>query len=587
MQQYAAIGDGRSIAIIDPVGTVVWWCVPKLDSPALFDSLLDSRDGGFFELQPVEAFQVDRQYKAESNVLETTFTTSGGVLRVTEALTSTLAGRLPWCEFARRLEVISGTVSIQARIRFATRGDFVSPWIQENENGSIFHVGPVLGMIRTTSNLVVSQESDRAITVEGNLCPGQRAILAIVCGESQPLGIPSTQDIDARIDLSDEAWQTWARGLHYEGPYRNQLVRSALALKLLLFSPSGAIAAAGTTSLPERLGGDRNYDYRFAWVRDAAYTLDAFLRLKQIPEAQAAIAWLIARINEQGVRVCYTLEGQPVPAVSAMNLPGYRDSRPVVTGNAAGTQHQHGVYGDIFQAVSLFTEAGSVLDQNSGAVLSRIADECADRWRQPDSGIWELEDLRHYTMSKISCWHALNRAVKLAERGHLPNTAMTRWARERDRIEAWVNLHCWSEDMQAFASYPNSGGLDASLALAAYFGFPQSERLSLTCTAIQKNLQCGPWVFRYSGAEAQEGAFVCCTFWLAIALASVGRRPEATRLMDETFAALPRGVGILSEMIDVETGDALGNLPQGLSHLALVHALLSIYGPVATSRFHL
>ncbi len=571
------MGDGKSLALIAPDGAVVWWCVPNLDSPPLFDSLLDASGGGFFTLQPIEGFRVDRHYRANSNVLETTFTTASGAVRVTEAMNSTLAGRLPWCELARRIEGVSGTVRMRARLVFGTRAETVSPWIQENRNGTIFHVGPVLGMVRASSNLRTMEESDRSITLEGTFHAGEHGLIAIVAGEAQPLGVPDVEDINTRIDLGDEAWQGWAKGLRYEGPYREHLVRSALALKLLLFSPSGAIAAAGTTSLPERIGGKRNYDYRYAWVRDAAYTLDAFLRLNQIPEAQAALAWLVARLGEEGVKVCYCLDGSPVPTVTPLTLPGYQGSQPVVTGNSAGAQHQHGVYGDIFQAASLFVQGGSVLDQSTASILSKIADECADRWHQKDSGLWELEELEHYTMSKISCWQALYRAVQLAEMGHLPSTCIPRWSRERDRIEVWVNEHCWSEKKQAYTFYAGSDRLDASLTLAAYFGFTQKERLSLTCTALQKDLQHGPWVYRYSGAEKQEGAFLTCTFWLAIALAKLGRQDEATSLMDEAFARLPAGVGILSEMIDVKTGDALGNLPQGLSHLAVVHALLSIY----------
>ena len=571
------MGNGKSLALLAPDGAVVWWCVPNLDSPPLFDSLLDSDNGGFFTLQPVEVFRVDRHYRENSNVLETTFTTASGVVCVTEAINSTLAGWLPWCELARRIKVISGSVRMRVRLVFGTRAEMVSPWLQQNENGTIFHVGPVLGLLRATSNMHTMEENDRSIMLEGTLHTGECGLVAIVAGEAQPLGVPNVEDIDKRIDLSDEAWQTWTKGLRYDGPYREQMVRSALALKLLLFSPSGAIAAAGTTSLPERIGGKRNYDYRYAWVRDAAYTLDAFLRLNQIPEAQAALAWLIARLDEHGVKVCYCLDGSPVPPVKPVNLPGYEGSKPVVTGNAAGAQHQHGVYGDIFQAASLFVEGGSVLDQGTASILARIADECADRWHQKDSGIWELEELQHYTMSKISCWQALFRAVQLAEKGHLPSNGIPRWSRERDRIEVWVNDHCWSEKKQAYTFYAGSDRLDASLTLAAYFGFTQPERLSLTCKALRKELQHGPWLYRFSDAEKQEGAFLACTFWLATALAKLGLQDEATSLIDEAFAQLPTGTGILSEMVDVKTGGALGNVPQGLSHLAVVHALLSIY----------
>ena len=288
---------------------------------------------------------------------------------------------------------------------------------------------------------------------------------------------------------------------------------------------------------------------------------------------------MIARLAEEGIKVCYTLDGKDVPPVTRSTLPGYEGSQPVVTGNAAGTQHQHGIFGDIFQAASLFVEAGGVLDQQSAFTLSRIADQCADRWREPDSGIWELEELQHYTMSKVSCWQALFRAVQLAEKGHLPSTCIPRWSRERDRIVSWVDAHCWSKKKQAYSFYAGSDRLDASLTLAVYFGFPRKERLSLTCSAIQEELQRGPWVYRYSGAEKKEGAFLCCTFWLAIALDQLMRRNEAITLMEEALAKLPAGVGILSEMIDVDSGNALGNpaaRPQSLSGGACIALYLPI-----------
>ena len=273
---------------------MVWWCVPNLDSQPLFDSLLDSREGGFFTLQPVDPFHVERHYRPNSNVLETTFTTADGMARVTEAMNSTLAGRLPWSEFARRIQVVAGTVRMRARIVFGTRANTVSPWIQQNENGTIFHVGPVLGVLRVTPNLRTLEESDRAMTIEGTLHAGERGLIAIIAGESQPLGLPSTDDIDTRIDLGDQAWQTWTKGLRYQGPFREQLVRSALVLKLLWFSPSGAIAAAGTTSLPERLGGELNYDYRYAWVRDAAYFTRCLSETRPDPRS-ASVPGLVDR----------------------------------------------------------------------------------------------------------------------------------------------------------------------------------------------------------------------------------------------------------------------------------------------------
>ena len=579
LADYAALGDGRSVALVASDGTIAWWCVPSIDSAPLFDSLIDPARGGFFRLQPVGPFEVERRYLKDSNVLETTFTTPSGVARLTESMNSTLAGRLPWCELARRIEVLSGTVTLRTSLVFGTRADTISPWLQPNRNGCIFHAGPVIGLLRVTPNVRIHLEEDRAIEAEMSLLAGERAVIAIVAGEDEPLGVPPMPDIDARIELSDQAWRNWAEGLRVQGPYAKAVRRSALVLKLLLFSPSGAIAAAATTSLPERIGGDKNYDYRYAWVRDAAYAVNAFLRLGVVPESKAAFTWLIQQLGRTGARVCFTLAGGEVPEVEPLALAGYRGSQPVVTGNRAAKQHQHGIYGDIFETAALFVRGGNILDQRSATILSALADECADRWRQKDCGMWELEEPRHYTMSKISAWQALARAVELAHNGHLPSTCVPRWQRERDRIVAWVSEHCWSERQQAYTFFPGTDRLDASLALAARFGFDGKERLASTCDAIRRELGRGPYLYRYSGAEHEEGAFLACSFWLVEGLASLGRREEARSLLDGVLGAITPGVGIFSEMVDVDSGAYLGNLPQGLSHLALIHAVCSLENP--------
>ena len=577
LQDYAAVGDGRSVAVIGLDGAVCWWCVPNMDSHPLLDSLLDASAGGSFTLEPTEEYRASHVYREDSNVLETTFTTSAGVVRVIDSMNSSLAGRLPWCELARRIEVLSGEVSIRASLMCGTRSGTVSPWLEKNANSAIFHVGDVLGMLRSSPNVQIVEEGDCRIVAEATLRDGERAVLAIVAGENQPLGVPSIEDIDKRIDLSDQAWRAWASGLKYDGPHRDSVRRSALALKLLLFSASGAIAAAATTSLPERIGGKKNYDYRYAWVRDASYTLHAFLWLGQVPESQAAIAWLLARLGESGAKVCFRMNGHPVPPVSEIELPGYRNSQPVLTGNAAGSQHQHGIYGDIFEAVSQFIKSGNILDETSAATLVSLANECADRWRQTDSGMWELEEKQNYTMSKISAWQALNRAVELANDGHLPAMCVPRWSRERDRIAIWVDDHCWSKSEEAYSFFPGTKRLDASIALAVRFGFPNVQRLSATVDAIRKRLANGPWVYRYSGAEKEEGAFIACTFWLVEAYATLNRKTEAIELLEEALRRINILTANMTEMIDVKSGELLGNLPQGLSYLALIHAVLSVY----------
>jgi GH15 family glucan-1,4-alpha-glucosidase len=578
LQDYAALGDGRSVALVAPDGAVAWWCVPSMDSPPLFSRLLNPM-GGFFQLRPDGDFSLERHYLRDSNVLETIFTTPGGRARLLESLNSSMAGRLPWSELARRIEVLSGSVSFRIRIVFGTRDDTASPWLQPNRNGCIFHVGPVLGLFRYTPNVRITEEEDRSIAAEVTLRQGERATLAILAGENEPLGVPPIEEIDARIDTSDQAWKGWADGLRYDGPHRDAVRRSGLALKLLLYSPSGAVAAAATTSLPERIGGNKNYDYRFAWMRDAAYTVNAFLRIGAMPESKAAFTWLMHRLAEHGPRVLYTLSGRL--ALEAQDLPevaGYRGSRPVRIGNVASKQHQHGIYGDIFETAALFVGGGNVLDQRSAKVLSDLADECADRWRQKDAGIWELEEAQHYTMSKISAWQALARAVELAEQDHLPSTCVPRWRRERDRIAAWIDEHCWSETRRAYVFYAGTERLDASLALAVRFGFDGKEKLSSTLDAIRAELGRGPFLYRYSGADQEEGTFLACSFWLVEALAILGRQEEAERMFQDAMARIAPGTGTMSEMVDPATGDHLGNTPQGLSHLALIHAACTLRG---------
>lgn len=572
LEDYGALGDGRSVALSGADGSIDWWCVPNLDSPPLFDRLLDPEEGGRFTVTPVEAFAVERRYLRDSNVLETIFTTAGGRAKLTESLNSGTAGRLPWAELARRVEGLDGTVAFAVEMRPGRRANGASPYQSTIGRHAVFHVGSVLGLFLHTDGFV-AHHADEGVHGILTVAHGQREVLAIVAGEGEPLVVPGLADIDDRITVSDGEWRDWSARIAYTGEHRAAFIRSVLALKLLLFSPSGAIAAAATTSVPEGIGGAKNYDYRYAWIRDAGYTIKAFLTAGAQAEAKAAFTWLLKRLTEHDARVCYTLGGELVPELTEIDLPGYRGSTPVQVGNAATDQHQHGIYGDIFETASCFVGCGNILDPASAELLSHLADQCADAWRKKDAGIWELEEPQHYTMSKISCWQALARAVELADAGQLPTTCRDRWARERDRIAAWIEEHCWSEKKQAFVFHPGSEKLDASLALAVRFGFDGREKLERTLDAIDAELGAGPYHYRYSGVDAEEGCFLACTFWMIEARAALGQRVRAEAAFRAITTALDRGVGIMTEMADPRTGAFLGNLPQGLSHLAHVMAL--------------
>lgn len=400
----------------------------------------------------------------------------------------------------------------------------------------------------------------------------------MLASSREPLILPTLAAIDARIDRSDQSWREWAERLTIPPLYAADLRRSALALKLLLFSPTGAIAAAATTSLPERICGDKNYDYRYAWVRDAAYTIKAFLHVGATEEAKAAFSWITATVQRHGeLRVMYRLDGALPPSEeTVLDMPGYRGSVPVRTGNRALQQLQLSCYGDLLESASLFVRSGHVLDLDTRRLLGELVDRCADLWRNRDSGIWELDQPEHYTISKIGCWVALDRGIELAALGQVDTSHVERWARQRDRIRDWIDANCWSDAKQSYVLHPGTDRLDASLLLGIPFKFARQDRLSLTRAAIQRELCHGPLVYRMSGMEAEEGTFLACAFWLVEALALEGLHDQAVRQMDALLAVCNLNLGLLHEQMSPDGLQMLGNVPQALSHLALIHAGMAI-----------
>jgi GH15 family glucan-1,4-alpha-glucosidase len=582
LSHYGALGEGRSIALSGEDGSIDWWCVPNMDSPPLFDRLVNPVEGGRFCISPVEPFSIERRYRDGSNVLETVFKTARGRAVMVESLNSGPAGRMPWCELGRRIEGVEGSIEFALDLRFGTRADTCSPYLVERDGRFIFHAGSTLGVVLASDGITFKAVGE-ALEARFTIGAAERKVFALVAGDDEPLVVPNIGEIDIRIDVSDQEWRDWSTRIGYDGERHEPVLRSALALKLLLYSPSGAIAAAATSSLPEKIGGPKNYDYRYAWVRDAGYIIKAFLIIGADAEAKAAFTWLIKRIAEHGARVFYKLDGALPPIDRDVDVPGYRNSQPVRLGNAAASQHQHGIYGDIFEVAFRFVADGNILDDRTAETLERLANECAERWRQKDSGMWELELQRHYTVSKISCWQALNRAVFLAENGHIPMTHSPRWRRERDRIAEWIDGNCWSEAKGAYTAWPGTEDLDAALALAVRFDFDGREKLSRTIDAIDRELGAGPFHYRMSGMAAEEGCFLACSFWIVEAKSLLGRAKDARKAFDALLEKLD-SCGIYPEMIDPNTLDWLGNLPQGFTHLAMIHAATALDGKQEQDR---
>ncbi|MCY7413655.1 MAG: glycoside hydrolase family 15 protein, partial [Salinibacterium sp.] len=403
-----------------------------------------------------------------------------------------------------------------------------------------------------------------------------RHMLVVAGTTDEPLHLPIPDLTEIGLKRTVESWKQWSEDFNYDGPWADALQRSALALKLLIHSPSGAIAAAATTSLPENIRGGKNWDYRFAWVRDVTYTVRALVRFGLREETHEAISWLIRaiRASDSEPNIFYHLDGSLPGAGEIQDLPGWRGIGPVVVGNDAGTQLQLGIFGDLLTAMLEYVEAGNVLDARTRAMLAEVADHVCEVWQQRDSGMWELADQRDYTASKMGCWQALDSAVRLGALGQIDGDPAG-WRVARGQITEWVAEHCWSETSQSYVTYPGSEQLDTAVLLHATSGFDRGPRMSATIDAIRAELGSGVLLYRYTGMEAEEGAFVACSFWMASALACVGRHGEAVELMDE-LVGLANDVGLYSEMIDPSDLSFLGNFPQGLSHLALVNAAITI-----------
>jgi GH15 family glucan-1,4-alpha-glucosidase len=581
IRDYAAIGDGRTVALVGLDGGIDWLCLPDLDSASVFGRLLDSERGGSFALAPVGPYDADQRYLAETNVLETTFRTSEGAVRVTDALTLPGRGLSPYRELVRRVDGIGGEVALRWRV--APRFEYGERLPTFADHGGI----PVAAHGRDALAVLtwdVGGVDVAADAVGGRFTSsaGDSALLVLSVAHEEPLVFPPRHEIEVRLAETIAAWRTWARGRGYAGRWREAVLRSALALKLLVFAPSGAIAAAATTSLPEELGGERNWDYRFSWPRDAAFTLQALLALGCGREARAFFFWLLhaSQLTHPRLQVLYRLNGRADATEREVPLTGYRRSAPVRIGNGAAAQLQLDVYGEVFSAAALFADFAGGLDRDHGKRLAEMADLVCSLWREPDAGIWEVRgEPEHFIQSKMMCAVALDHAVALSERGYLPPANVDTWRGESAAIRELVETVGFSEAKGSYIRAVRDDAVDASLLLAILSGYdrPRSVRLEGTLAAVRRELGRGPLLKRYvgdDGVPGEEGAFLACSFWLVEALARQGRSDEAAALMDD-LVGLANHVGLYAEEIGT-SGAFLGNFPQGLSHLALINAAVAI-----------
>ena len=582
LRSYAVIGDGRTVAMVADDGTIDWLALPDLDSETVFAAALDARLGGCFSLAPTVPYRVERHYLAGTNVLKTTFRTDGGSVDVVDAMTVHGETLGPTRELQRRVRGVTGQVPMAWRVhpRF---GYGQRPTVLQWRGRIPIATSGSDAVALCTFDAGAVQQFDDAISGQFEAREGSQALLALCAAHQEPLVFPSRTELEARFDKTVSTWQAWTATRTVSGRWQEAVTRSALALKLLVHAPTGAVAAAATTSLPEQIGGARNWDYRFCWIRDAAFTLDSLLRLGCAPEAKAYFWWLVhaSQLTHPRLRPLYRLDGGARSIEHDLPLEGYLGSRPVRIGNAAAEQLQLDVYGELMQTAWLYAEAGEEIDADIGKRLAEIADLVCRIWQMPDAGIWEVRSQpAHFTHSKMMCWVALDRADRLAERGIVPDRHRAVWAAQATAIRTFVEQRCYSEQMQSYRRSADSEELDASLLLGLLSGYgdPGAPRWNQTVRAIRRDLGHGPYLFRYTGEDGlagDEGAFVSCSFWLVEALARIGQQDEAARLMDD-LVALSNDVGLYAEEIDPMNAQFLGNLPQGLSHLSLISAATTL-----------
>jgi len=587
---YAIIGDCRSAALVSRAGSIDWLCLPNFSSPSLFGALLSQPDrpsgsdgarGGRFRIGPAVPAHATRRYLPDSNVLETTFRNRDGAVRVVDLLPIPDERQLyPMREVLRLVEGVDGSIPVEFEID--PRPDYgrVSPALQARGpkrwswmwGHECLHV----------SSDVALRPRDTRLVGELVVSAGDRLWCSLGYAKAD-IGVlvPLGDDAQQRLDDTLRWWRTWASRARYGGPYRDHVVRSALTLKALTFALSGAVVAAPSTSLPEWIGGDRNWDYRYCWLRDAALTMRAFVGLGYLDEARAFLDWMLhaTRLTWPELQVMYDVYGRTDLDEGVLDhWQGFCDSRPVRIGNAAHTQLQLDVYGAVCFAAREFVNATGALAEDEARLLRGFGETVCRQWRRPDHGIWEVRGPpRHYTFSKVMCWTALDVLLDLSARGLLTLPPQIRVA--RDELRELIETRGYHAGLGGYSAVLDGDSVDASLLLAGPLGYadPAGERMRATFDRVHERLARNGLLLRYEpgfdGFAAPEGAFGICSFWAIDNLARRGDRDEAHRALRHVLG-FANDVGLFAEEIDPVSGALLGNFPQAYTHVGLINAAL-------------
>jgi GH15 family glucan-1,4-alpha-glucosidase len=592
IEDHALLSDCHSAALVTRDGSVDWLCFPRFDSPSVFGRLLGD-DAGHWSIRPTGEAEVTRRYLDQTMVLETTFRTGQGTAVVVDALAMGTADRghalgagAPHV-LIRQATCTDGDVELE--LDWSPRPEYglVYPLVRSVPGGALAHGGADVLALSSSVPLDVG-DSGAAATV--TLAAGETAAFALHHRSTweAPPRVWREDEIAERLEATLESWRSWS-DLHqsYEGPWRDLVHHSGRVLTALTFRPTGAIVAAATTSLPETEGGERNWDYRFAWVRDASFTLEALWVAACPDEAEEFFAYMTqaaAASVGQGaeLQIMFGIGGEhDLTERELAHLPGWRGSAPVRVGNGAWSQRQLDVYGELLNAAYRLSDVLPELDEATSAFLVALADAAAAKWREADQGIWEIRgEPRHFVYSKLMCWLALDRAVALADR-LAAKERVEGWTRERDEIAREITTRGWSDTANAFTQSFDADDLDASNLMMPLVGFVEADdpRMLATIDAIEERLTDERGlVYRYlaaDGLEGEEGTFLLCTFWLAQAMAASGQPARARAVMDRAVAYV-NDVGLLAEEVHPDGRGLLGNFPQAFSHIGLVNAAWAI-----------
>jgi GH15 family glucan-1,4-alpha-glucosidase len=579
---YALLGDCHSAALVGRNGSIDWACFPSFDSPALFSRILDANRGGSFGVAPEGRFHSTRQYLEDTNVLVTTFSTPTGVLELTDCmpvrpgLAYDLRAGTPHA-ILRRLRCLSGEVT--ARVVVAPRFEYGAflPLVRLTSPRTAELVGGADALWVSASRRLVVGEN--AVRTHWHLRAGDEAWVEAAWTpslvERSPRQAPDPQAMRQRLEDTVDFWRRWAAHCAYEGEHAREVRRSALVLKALTYAPSGAVVAAPTTSLPEEPGGERNWDYRFTWLRDSALTLISLMVLGYREETFAFQHWLrrTSAGRPEDLQILYDIRGHRLlPEVELTHLEGHQGSRPVRIGNGAVKQLQLDVFGEMLEVAWLYAKSGGVLSRGDWAYLRGLVDSVCVRWRQPDQGLWEVRDEpRHFVHSKLLCWVALDRGIRIARARRLP-APVDHWMRERELVRRYL-LHEAARDGW-FPRAVGSQEADASVLLVPALGFLRADHplVQRTVEVVRQQLEKDGLLYRYlapDGLRGGEGTFLLCSFWLHDVLVHSGRMAEAEVLL-RRLLGMANDVGLFAEQAVPGTGEALGNFPQAFTHMALV-----------------